>query len=735
MVFPSDFDEKDQKWHLKVAQNMHQIHSSGSHLPTGFQNRIDELEQVIVNGVSSGKVRNNAVSTFEDGSEQAANRKKGRGKKISTFEFQHRPLRFGVKFINAVVGVLQKARMRVQLTAIDSMAKMQRRDFELGSKAMMFLAKNIEDKRMLEEVGAKMGIDIAKLPTNEDELHIALEQGPVMEEAINTELCLEDFCQKNQMEERTKELLLTLAVQGAGLVDVRTEGENDRVLVPHLKDCVWDPNFQRNKAFRYAGYYRYMTLAEVSISLAESLGRELNDVEKKFLEAKVGQVTTGENQQRTGADTIKILYYQYLSLTELVLFDDPTGIPMQMWFEGYYLPDSNFLWGTGPAKGQYRDRFPANPGDASIVEPLNALSSIAIFMPGLIGEENVSLAEQMEPILEKIDATWYNIGKIQHGYIPRGFKVDWDAVATVTTSSNGGEGMSKMQILNLFRKEGIWLYSGKSYQKDHHSGNDRGISVLDVGMSGELDHQLNFLTQLINMLREITGISGAVEGSTPMPDTGKGVMEMMQEGTGNVLYDIGKCRIDMFLHCNRVAGSREMFRAGVRQGSVGEKTYTMGEKERKRIYGYNVELLPTEERKREILTQISSARGVDEISWSDMFVIQNEQNFKRAQQILGVRADKREKTKHQRALELQTAQGESASMATQTASELQMKTLQMEAQIKAEEALRTQQHEANMKLLDYDRLGVLEREKHEYRLREIELTAKLAPKPVATKSS
>lgn len=131
------------------------------------------------------------------------------------------------------------------------------------------------------------------------------------------------------------------------------------------------------------------------------------------------------------------------------------------------------------------------------------------------------------PLYEMIQLAWLKVQDNVARSIPKGLAVDVEKLQDIVMSGNTK--LDPQKILEYFWKTGTIVYAGST------SGGVPPIQELENGISQSVITLNNLMLQWNQMLKEMSGINEAVDGSSPSSELGMGVMKQMVANTNSAL--------------------------------------------------------------------------------------------------------------------------------------------------------------------------------------------------------
>jgi len=323
----------------------------------------------------------------------------------------------------------------------------------------------------------------------------------------------------------------------------------------------------------------------------------------------------------------------------------------------------------------------------------------------------------MMPYADLIQMVHLKLQQVMSRITPDGVYIDADGLNEIDLGN--GASYNPHEALKMFLQTGSVI--GRSFTQDGEFNNGK-IPIQELNHNSghnKIQALINSYNYYLNMIRDVTGINEARDGSTPDPDALVGVQKLAAANSNvatrhildaglDMTRDLAECvslRIADILEYSDFAEEFAM--------QIGKYNVALLD-EIKRLYlhsfGIFIEVAPDEEQKMRLEQDISLAIQRDQIDLDDKIDIMNMKNLKLASEMLKLR--KREKLERDQAAEQQKMQmqGQINAQSAQQAAEAKMQAIQSESQAKMqlEQAkmqfdIQKMKEEANLKMMLMDR--------------------------------
>jgi hypothetical protein len=448
-------------------------------------------------------------------------------------------------------------------------------------------------------------------------------------------------------------------------------------------------------------------------------------------------------------DTCTLLYFNYKSTKKIVYKkkkldgggsrviekDDTFNPPAEMmeegnfekiektidvWYDGIMVMGTNILIQWKLSENMVR------PKSAS----QHALPNYVACAPRMYKGVIESLCRRMIPFADLIQITHLKLQQVIARTVPDGVFIDADGLNEIDLGT--GNAYNPEDALRLYFQTGSVI--GRSFTQDGDFNNARVPITQLTSNSGAAKTQMLItnMNHYIDMIRSVTGLNEARDGSMPDPNSLVGLQKLAALNSNTATRHI----LDASLYIYRSLSEALTYRvADILEYSdfkdefanqIGKYNVSILN-EIKDLYIYDfgifIEVSPDEEQKAQLEANIQMALSKGDINLEDAIDIREIKNIKLANQLLKMKRVRLQEREEKMAMQKQAIIAQQQMQAQQLAAETAMQKIQMETQAKmqlkqAEVAfdIEKAQNEATLK-------SQLMREEFEYnlQLRDIEV--------------
>ena len=638
------------------------------------------------------------------------------------------------KFVDVVVNGMSDRIFKVKAYAQDALSQSKR------SKYQQMIEGQMAAKPVLSAIQESTGfdpfvMDPDELPATDEELslYMNLNYKPAIE--IAEEEAIDTMFSENHYEDIRKRIDYDQMVIGIGIAKheflpgagVKVSYVDPANVVysytedPHFKDCF------------YWGEIKTVGISEL-IKIDPDLNNE--DLEKisQYSQSWYDYFNTSQFQQNDifYRDTCTLMYFNYKSTKKIVYKkkklengaskmiekDDNFNPPDEMLDEGNFekIEKTIDVWYSGVMvmgtniilKWELEENM-VRPKSASQFAIPNYVACAPRMYKGVIE----SLVRRMIPFADLIQITHLKLQQVISRVVPDGVYIDADGLNEVDLGS--GAAYNPEDALRLYFQTGSVI--GRSYTQDGEYNQGRVPIQQLTSNSGASKTQMliSNYNHYLDMIRSVTGLNEARDGSTPNPDALVGVQKLAALSSNTATRHI----LDGSLYIYRTLAEALTYRvADILEYSdfkedfinkIGKYNVSiLGEISELYIYDFGVfiELSPDEEQKAMLEQNIQMALSKSSINLEDAIDIREIKNLKLANQLLKVKRkakqEQEEKMQMQQQAMVAQQQLKSQEMAAQVA--VQKIELEAQAQMKIKQAeiafeIEKQNNEAQLKAM------------------------------------
>ena len=614
------------------------------------------------------------------------------------------------KFVDIVVNGMSDRLFKVKAYAQDGMSQAKRNKYQDMIESQMVA------KDLLMNIKEQTGVDPFvmnpdELPSTDEELslYMNLNYKPAIEiaeeEAINTIL---DENRYDNIRKQCDYDLMTLGIAvekheflpGAGVQISYVDPANivySYTEDPYFRDCF------------YWGEIRTLSITEL-YKIDQSLTREDLEMISKYSQSWYDYYNVAQFYENNVfyRDTCTLLYFNYKTTkkivykkkildngnTRVIEKDENFNPPVEMmeegrfekiekvidvWYNGIMVMGTNILLKWEMAENMVRPKSATQ----------HALPNYVAVAPRMYKGVIESMVRRMIPFADLIQLTHLKLQQVIARVVPDGVFIDADGLNEVDLGT--GAAYNPEDALRLYFQTGSVI--GRSYTQDGEFNNAR-VPIQELNSnSGAAKTQMLIANynHYMDMLRSVTGLNEARDGSDPDPRALIGVQKLAALNSNTATRHILDGSLYMFKSIAealtyRIADILEYadFRDDF-ANKIGKYNVSILN-EIKDLYIYDfgifIDISPDEEEKAQLEQNIQIALSKGDINLEDAIDIREIKNLKLANQLLKLKRVKKEEKEQQRAMQTQAIQAQQQVQIQQMAAQTAMQKIQLETQSK-----------------------------------------------------
>jgi hypothetical protein len=614
------------------------------------------------------------------------------------------------KFVDIVVNGMSDRLFKVKAYAQDGMSQAKR------NKYQEMMESQIAGKEILTQIQELSGVnpfimDPDKLPENDEELslYMQLNYKPAIEiaeeEAINT-MFDENHYDNIRRRLNYDSTVLGIAIakheflQGSGVQISYVDPANvvySYTEDPYFKDCF------------YWGEIKTLPITElmkIDPTLTKEDLQEITQYSQQWYDYyNVAQFYENSVFSR---DTATLMYFNYKTTKKIVYkkkildnggtrviekddtFNPPTEMmeegnfekiekTIDVWYEGVMVMGTNILLKWEMSKNMVRPKSSSQ----------HAIPNYVACAPRMYKGVIESLVRRMIPFADLIQITHLKLQQVINRVVPDGVFIDADGLNEVDLGT--GAAYNPEDALRLYFQTGSVI--GRSYTQDGDFNNARVPITQLTSNSGASKTQMLLANynHYMDMIRTVTGLNEARDGSTPDPNSLVGLQKLAALNSNTATRHI----LDSNLFIYKTLAEALTYRiADILEYSdfkddfinkIGRYNVSILN-EIKDLYIYDfgifIEVAPDEEQKAQLEANVQMALSKGDINLEDAIDIREIKNIKLANQLLKMKRVKKQEREEKMEMQKQQMNAQMQMQAQQMASQTAMQKIQLETEAK-----------------------------------------------------
>ena len=661
---------------------------------------------------------------------------------LSYLNLDWKPVPIIPKFVDIVVNGMQDRLFSIKAFAQDPTSAKERTDFV---EAML---EDMNTQDLIQEIDEKLGVNVRNvkegdLPADKEELELYMQIGYKQSIELAHEQAINNVLQHNNYYELKKRLDYDQTVLGIAAAK-HSFNNTDGIKLDYVDPAnliysyTEDPNFQD---VYYFGEIKQIKSNELKKQFPGMSDEEFEDTIKKSSNYNNYDYIDNGSSDSADSNTLTVMYFNWKTWEKSVykIKETATGANKAIKKDDTFNPPkdqrSRFERVAQSREVVYEgvmvlgaDKLLKWEKASNMVRPDSNFNKVMmnyiVSAPRMYKGKIESLVSRMVTYADLIQLTHLKLQQVIQRMTPSGIYVDADGLAEIDLGN--GTSYNPQEALNLYFQTGSIIGRSMTVDGDMNAGKVP-IQELPGGGGQQSALLIQAYNYYLQMLRDVTGLNEARDGSDPDPNALVGVQKLAAANSNTAtrhilhssLYITTELAEAISIRIKDVLEfhpQRDAMITSIGRFSVGAL------QEMSNLYlhefGIFLELDPDEDEKQLVENNIQAALSRDQIHLEDVIDIRQVKNIKLANQLLKYRRAKKEMTDQMKAERNIAAQSEANGRAAQTAemakaqaenmkveakaklaqveSQLEMQRLEKEAEVKR--GLMQYEFELNMKL-------------------------------------
>ena len=663
---------------------------------------------------------------------------------LSYLNLDWKPVPIIPKFVDIIVNGMQDRLFTIKAFAQDPIATGKR------TKFVENIQRDLNAQEILSQIEADLGVNARnvpeeKLPANTEELELFMQLNYKQGIEIAEEQAINNILLTNKYPELKTRIDYDLTVLGIGAVK-NTFNNTDGIKLEYVDpaNLIWsyteDPNFQD---CYYFGEVKRIQLNELKKQFPNLSNEEIKELTKKGSNW-TDYNTIGTFSNKSALDnnnTVTLLYFNWKTwehnvykiketstgASKAIEKDDSFNPPKdkrtrfervaqsrEVLYEGAFVLGTNTLLKWEKAQNMVRPHSNTN----------KVYMNYTVSAPRMYKGNIVSLVSKITPYADLIQLTHLKLQQAIQRMTPSGVYLDADGLAEIDLGN--GTSYNPQEALNMYFQTGSIIGRSLTVEGDQNPGKVP-IQELPGGGGNQIQVLIGAYNQYIQMIRDVTGLNEARDGSDPDPKSLVGVQKLaaansnvatrhILQASMAITVTLAECIALRFKDVLNFHPTKEAFIGALGKFSVG----SLEELKNLNLHDFGIflELEPDEEEKTMLESNIQTALSSGSIYLEDAIDIREINNIKLANQLLKFRRIKKQQADQAQAQAASAAQAEAQGQA-----QIQIEEAKAQAeQVKTESKIQYRQADIEFEI---KKMEVEARTKKELMQYEFELNRQL----------
>lgn len=626
---------------------------------------------------------------------------------LSYLNLDWKPIPVIPKFVDIVVNGMSQRSYEIKAFAQDPIAREKKTRYAETVLSDMFNRQSLQQLTDQTSVNFFSVADPSALPQDKEEFEVYMQLNYKESVEIAVEELINNCLDKNKYAETRKRFIYDLAVLGIGAAKTEYNKSNGlRVKYVDPANLVYsyteDPNFDD---LYYVGEVKQISLPELAKQFPHLTAEDLKEIQKYPGNSDYVKNQYGQND----SDTISVLYFEYKtymnqvfkikktefglekSLEKTDTFDPPpsdnfdkVGRTIEVLYTGAKILGHEKMLSWKLAENMTRP-FANSPK----VEMNYTLAA-----PRMYKGRIESIVSRITGFADMIQLTHLKLQQVMSRIVPDGVYVDVDGLNEVDLGN--GTNYNASEALNMYFQTGSIV--GRSYtgEGDLNAGKVPIQELQTSSGQGKIASLINTYQYYLQMIRDVTGLNEARDGSTPDKNALVGLQKLAAANSNTATRHILQSASYITLRlCENIALKvKDIFEFALTEESLIQSinefnVNTLKETSSLHLHDFGIylELEPDEEEKQSLEANIQAALQTGSIYLDDAIEIRNISNIGLANKYLRIKRQKKQKEDQQAQQANIQAQAQANAQASEAAAlaELQKQQALTESKLQLEQ--------------------------------------------------
>ena len=588
---------------------------------------------------------------------------------LSYLNLDWKPVAVLSKFVDIVVNGMTDKGYEIKSFATDPYSLKQRTDYASG------IMRDMNSKKLLNSIKDNLGVDLfntsdpSNLPESKEELDLYLQLNYKQSIEIAEEEAISTVLDYNRYEEIKKRLAYDLTVLGISCVKTSFNLANG-VTVEYVDPAnlvysyTEDPNFED---IYYVGEVKSVSLEELKKEFPYLTDQELEEIQKY-----PGDSNYNRNYwaQDDNYNNIQVLYFEYKTYNNQVfkIKETDQGLLKALEKPGDFNPPENdnfervhraieVLYSGAKILGQ--EKMLKWELAENMTRPYSNQTKVemnyVISAPRMYKGRIESLVSKCIGFADMIQITHLKIQQVLARMVPDGVFVDVDGLAEVDLGN--GTTYNPQEALNMYFQTGSIVGRSKTVDGDMNPGKVPIQELQSSSGINKIQALTNTYQYYLQMIRDVTGLNEARDGSQPAKDSLVGLQKLAAAASNtatkhilqSLMYLTVRSCENISLRINDML-NYPLTKAALLNSINSFNVATLNEIQDLSMHEFGIflELEPEEEQKQVLEKNIQIALQAGQIGLEDAIDIRQITNVKLANQYLKL-SQKRKRERDQQA--------------------------------------------------------------------------------------
>jgi len=628
---------------------------------------------------------------------------------LSYLNLDWKPVPIISKFVDIVVNGIAERTYDIKAYSQDPFGVKKRTDY------MAKIQNDIKGQEIIQQA-AQMGVDATEsdmqpedLPENDDELALHMQLSYKQSVEIAEELALNTLFDGNNYELIKKRFYYDITVLGIGAVKT-SFNTSEGVTIDYVDPANLVYSYTESPYFEdvyYVGEVKTIPVNELAKQFPHLSEEDLEDIMKNKSNNR-SNYNSRHSEDKEDNNTVQVVYFNYKTYMnevyktketssgadKIITRDDSYNPPedkeggygkmlrsIECLYEGAMILGTDRLLKWEMAKNMMREK-----SDYTKVK-----MNYSIVAPRMYNGKIDSLVKRITGFADMIQLTHLKLQQVLSRMVPDGVYLDADGLAEIDLGN--GTNYNPQEALNMYFQTGSVIGRSFTSEGDMNPGKVPIQEITSGSGGNKMQALISTYNYSLQMIRDVTGLNEASDGSTPDKNALVGVQKMAAANSNTATRHIlqaglfltsstAECLSLRISDVIEYSPTKNAFIQAIGAHNVG----TLKEMSELHLYDFGIfiELQPDEEEKAMLENNIQMALQQGNIDLEDAIDVRDVRNVKLGNQLLKVRR----KRKQQKDQEIQKqnidAQAQANQKSAQAAAEADIQKNQANAQSTAQ---------------------------------------------------
>jgi hypothetical protein len=581
---------------------------------------------------------------------------------LSYLNLDWKPIPIIPKFVDIVVNGISNKTWEIKAYAQDPEATKTKTRYAEG------ILRDMMAKDLLDDIQSKLGVNLyntadpSSLPETKEELEIHLQLNYKQAIEIAEEEVINQILDRNKYTLINRRLNYDLTVLGIACAKTnwnRAEGVTVEYVDPAnlVYSYTEDPNFED---LYYVGEVKSVSLEELKKQFTHLTNKDLEEIEKYPGNANYTRNYYGQD---VNDNTVQVLYFEYKTYSNQVFkikqteqglekaiektdtFDPPASDnftrvsrSIDVLYSGAKILGFNKMLEWKLAENMTRP----------YADTTKVNMNYTICAPRMYKGRIESTVGRTTGFADMIQLTHLKLQQVLSRMVPDGVFVDVDGLAEVDLGN--GTNYNAAEALNMYFQTGSIVGRSQSQDGGQNPGKVPIQELQTSSGNAKISSLISTYQYYLQMIRDVTGLNEAKDGSMPDKDALVGLQKMAAANSNTAIRHILQSSLFLTLRiCENISLrindslNYPLTRQSLIESISGFNTETLREIENLNLHDFGIylELEPEEEEKAQLEQNIQIALQSGGIDLEDVIDIRQIKNLKLANQSLKYRRKKK----------------------------------------------------------------------------------------------